>query len=141
MNELAIRKRPMGSDQLTQDQRDSVGYFFLRLKTTDPGEYDRLMPDEKTEAIVKREYASHVMNYRRDKIDQGISDWHAFRQSGDPDYRFLNIDRVVGLISGAARSMALYKPFQPSLPESKSEKEARKKRGREHVQRLRNILE
>jgi|GEM_PF-2488232 len=91
-------KAPMGADQLTDNQRKAVAYTFARLKMITPQQYDLLMPDDKTEGLVKKEFTPHLMNFHKDQIDIGLDAFHRLRQQGDSDYRFLDIDKIVGLI-------------------------------------------
>lgn len=153
MNNLVkYRGKPVSSEMLSKEQRDAVGHFFVRLKAIDPGEYDRLMPDPKTEVFVKREYASSIVGLTRRQMDDGFAAYHQMRREGDPDYRFLNIDRVLGLMYQADSSQAAHKYidglekddegeyYRVKLPEPQHIKEARKKKGREHCARLMDML-
>ena len=141
MSEISIyRGRPVSSSDLTKEQRDSVGYFFYRLKAIDPLEFDRMMPDEKTEAIVKREYASSLIGIKKPQMDNGFAYLHDKRMSNDPDYRFLNIDKIIGLMHEGA-SNAAQKIFTPSLPEPESAKAERKAKGRERMASLKSMLD
>ena len=126
---------------MNESQRDSVAYFFLRLKATDPQQYDVLLPDEKTEAVIKREYAAHIMNFSREQIDKGIHDWHYQRQQQNPDYRFLNIDQVVGLVCEANTARPEHRVFTKALPEPKEVIHRRKQQALEYCNRLMNMFD
>ena len=132
VNDVTLyRSPPIDSSQLNQNQRDSVAYFFFRLKTTDPTEYDRVIPDESTERALKAEYAPHVMNMTRTRIDAGIALWHQYRQSRDyanRDYQFLKIDNVIGLIYEANNPRPEHKILPIGLPEPPGAKRERKQR-------------
>jgi hypothetical protein len=144
MNQLStqvFRGKPIGSDQMTPDQAKLVGYFFFRLKACDPIEYDRMMPDPKTEAIIKREYAGYILSLNREKIDRGFAYWHDRRQAGDPDYRFMNIDRLLGLVNDSSAGVAAHKYFLPSPPETAEQLAARKAIGREKMKSITSIFE
>lgn len=140
-NELQVfRGKPIGSDQLTKEQRTAVGYFFARLKAADPIEYDRMMPDQKTEAILKREYAYYIASQSRESIDLGLTYWHEQRQAGNPDFRYLNIDRILGLINESG-GCAAHRYFLPAPAETKEEIEARKAVGREKMQSIMGLFD
>lgn len=137
------RKAPLTSDKLTEGQRQAVGYFFIRIKATDPREYDLIMPDEKTERIVKSEYAPYLMNFSKDQIDAGIAQWHELRQMGERDYQFLKIDRLIGLIQDAKQNKAVHKVFFPSgrLPEPEYQRQKRKAKGTERCAAILGMLD
>lgn len=136
------RARPTASADLTKDQRHAVGYFFVRLKSVDPVQYDVLMPDEKTEAVIKREFAHYISKYTPAQIDLGMARLHKLRQDNDKDYRFLNIDKTIGLIKNddkaGAPAAGTYKILHRSqlLPEPEEHKAKRKEQGIKHTKRL-----
>ena len=135
---------PVGSDQLSPGQRDSIAYFFFRLKTTDPQQYNLIMPGGKTEAAIKREYATHVMNFTRDKIDLGFEQLHKLRQANNPDYNFLNIDKVIGLINGSGMNQGragIHKPFPPRIEPSEEELSRRQQVGRRELDKIKKMLD
>ena len=68
--------KPMSAAELTKEQVDTVAYFFAKLKIADPIQYDRLIPDEATAKITKREYAPYLIRYNREQIDIGIAGLH-----------------------------------------------------------------
>ena len=143
MSEITLstfRGRPVGSDSLDKDQARLVGYFFFRLKACDPIEYDRMMPDPKTEAIIKREYAGYIAGLTRDKIDRGFAHWHERRQAGDSDYRFVNIDRLLGLINEASQGVAAHKYFLPSPVETQEQIAERKAVGRQRMESIKALF-
>lgn len=154
MNNVTIyRGKPVGAEMLSKEQRDAVAYFFFRLKAIDPAEYDRLLPDSKTERIVKREYAGSLIPLSKENMDAGFAYWHKKRQEGDPDFRFLNIDRVIGLMyendsgfRGHKYIDGLEKDddgeyYRVRLPEPEEIRQARKDRGRQHCRRLLSIFD
>lgn len=139
-----LAKAPMGSDQLTKEQREAVGYFFVRLKAIDPTQYDTLMPDLKTETLLKREYAPYLKDYTKQQIDRGLEMLHRKRQEGDPDYRWLNIDSVIRLIEGKVcgeqAPAGIYRYFEPlGLPDKAAEEKARKA-GASELQKLKGMF-
>lgn len=135
-------KRPMGADQLTLPEREAVGYFFVRLKMLDPMQFDNLMPDDKTERLIKREYAPYLRHLTRDKIDAGFAVIHDLRQQGDPEHKFLNIDKIIGVICDRTTGRAgIYKVFEPlGLPDKTAEERARKA-ARPHLDELKGMFE
>ena len=91
-------RKPISSDMLTKEQREVVGYFFTRLRMLNAKQYDHIMHDEKTEKMVRREYASYLIEFSRDQIDIGFDGVHQLRQGGNRDYQWLDIDRIIGVI-------------------------------------------
>lgn len=147
MNEITTyRGAPLDASRLTEQQRDSVAYLFYRLKTVDPSEYDRIIPDESTERALKREYAAHIIEFDRAAIDKGIDLWHTCRQKSGreySEYKFLKIDTVIGLIYEANRTRAERKYFfdSPRLPEPEYQKRKRKEKGRKALSSIKSFLD
>lgn len=84
---------------LTAQEKDSIAFFFLRLKLVYPQQYDAAMPDEKSEAFAKREYGKHLAAFSREQISVGFDRLHKLRQGASwQDWRFMDIDRVISLI-------------------------------------------
>lgn len=138
-------KRPMGSDQLNQEQRDAVGYFFARLKLFNSAQYDALMPDETTERLTKREYAAHLIGFTRDQIDKGLAAYHDARQSGIKGFEFLDIDRAIGMVKHGGNAEGnparIHKPFEPlALPDKTAQEKARKA-GASELEKMRGMFE
>jgi len=52
---------------LADYEKDTIAYFFAKLKLTDQRFYTQAMPDEKTEQITKRDYANQL-RYRKAKV-------------------------------------------------------------------------
>lgn len=106
---------------LTDFERDAVVYFFAKLKIADSRFYDQIMPDETTERIVKREFAGMIRGFSKEKIDNGFRELNKLIASNHPEYKFLKIQSVIGLVAnngaqeasqaGAARQFeSLYDP-------------------------------
>lgn len=84
---------------LTAEQKDSLAFFFMRLKLVYGPLYDSAIPDETTERFVKREYGRHVADLTREQISKGFDRLHQLRQGASwEQWRYMDIDRVVGLI-------------------------------------------
>ena len=89
---------PTSRAEMTDDQAKAVAYFYARLSAVYGTEYMRCFPDEKTEAVSKREHGPFIMGYTKAQIDKGIDALHVSRQSGEDKYKWLNIDEVIGLV-------------------------------------------
>lgn len=140
-------KVPVSSSELTPEQRKAVGYFFARLKMISSQQYDLLMPDSKTESLIKREYAPHLIAFTKNQIDIGLEAFHSLRQRGDPDYKFLDLDKIIGLIGcnghkpGEQPPAGIYKPFPKSHRiESETLKSKRKRAGESCLAGLKAML-
>lgn len=138
LHEAKPYKAPVSSDQLSKPERDAVAYFFARLKMISPQQFDSLMPDEKTEAMIKREFAAYIKGFTREQIDIGMDGFHRQRQLNNAEYRYLDIDKVIGLIRFGGRNpkeavgAASHKILKPALrltsdAEEKKRREAGKK--------------
>lgn len=126
----ALSRAPLSSADLSKEQLGAVVYFFARLRTTDPVQFDTIMPDEKTEALVKREHSRYLKDFTKDQIDRGFDELHRLRQAGDKDYKWLNIDKVIGLIANPntdGKPAGIYKLFAPlALPDKTAQEKAKK---------------
>lgn len=137
-------KRPMGSEELHKHERDAVAYFFLRLSLLNREQYDRQFPDEKTEALAKREYAAHVKGFSREQIDKGMAAYHDNRQHGVEGYQFLDVDRAIGLIRnggiGEGNPARIHRDFEPlALPDKQAEEKARQV-GKTELEKMRELV-
>ena len=84
---------------LTSQEKDSIAFFFMRLKLVYPQQYDAAMPDEKSETFAKREYGKHLAAFSREQISVGFDRLHKLRQGASwQDWKFLDIDRGLSLI-------------------------------------------
>ena len=89
---------PTPRAEMSDDQAKAVAYFYARLSAVYGPEYMRCFPDEKTEAVSKREHGPFIMGYTKAQIEKGIDALHVSRQSGEDKYKWLNIDEVIGLV-------------------------------------------
>ena len=89
---------PTPRAEMSDDQAKAVAYFYARLSAVYGPEYMRCFPDEKTEAVSKREHGPFIMDYTKAQIEKGIDALHVSRQSGEDKYKWLNIDEVIGLV-------------------------------------------
>lgn len=102
-------RAPMTGDQLTEQERVAVAYFFRRLKLVSPAEYDRMFPTPDARKEAQRDYAPYIKNFTRVQIDAGFDRLHTLRQQGDDNHRFLDVDKAIGLVQMAARQ-GVYSP-------------------------------
>ena len=89
---------PTPRAEMSDDQAKAVAYFYARLSAVYGPEYMRSFPDEKTEAVSKREHGPFIMGYTKAQIEKGIDALHVSRQSGEDKYKWLNIDEAIGLV-------------------------------------------
>lgn len=127
--------RPMGSDEMSLSQQHAVNYFFTQLKVTDPHFVNTSMPSEQAEYVVKRTYASHIMNFTQSQIDQGFAGYRMAKQEGSE--KFTSIDAAIGYIKRGGQPpesesehcapAGIYKPFVPdnALPDLAAEERSR----------------
>ena len=129
---------------LADYEKDTIAYFFAKLKLTDPRFYVQAMPDEKTEQITKRDYANQLRYLTNEQIDKGFTELRRLMASNHPDYKFMTIPKAIGLCDGSAAVIVregvqagANKVLPPSLPEPK---EHRSKRYQEGVRQCESIL-
>ena len=79
------------------EEKDRVAYFFIRLSNIyGAAMIDRAWPDDDAKKLAKREYAPQIVNYTREKIDQGFERLKAARAQGQ--HEFINVDAVINFI-------------------------------------------
>lgn len=129
---------------LADYEKDTIAYFFAKLKLTDQRFYTQAMPDEKTEAITKRDYSNQLRYMTNEQIDKGFTELRRLMAANHPEYRFLTIPKAIGLCDGSAAvivqegvQVGAHKVLPPALPEPK---EHRSKRYEEGVKQCANIL-
>lgn len=83
---------------LTQEQADTVGYFFARVRVIYGNQYLVNFPDESTEKFAKREYARQVCDIPRERMDAGFTALHQQRQQSPGEWQYLDLDKIIGLI-------------------------------------------
>lgn len=84
--------------RLTQGQVDTVGYFFARVRVIYGHQYMVNFPDEATENYAKREFARQVCDIPREIMDKGFQALHRVRQDKPDEWRFIDLDRIIGLV-------------------------------------------
>ena len=129
---------------LADYEKDTIAYFFAKLKLTDPRFYVQAMPDEKTEQITKRDYANQLRYLTNEQIDKGFTELRRLMASNHHDYKFMTIPKAIGLCDGSAAvivgegiQVGAHKEFPIALPEPK---EHRSKRYQEGVRQCESIL-
>lgn len=139
-------KRPSAKPvlPLADYEKDTIAYFFAKLKLTDQRFYTQAMPDEKTEQITKRDYSQQLRYLTNEQIDKGFTELRRLMAANHPEYKFLTIPKAIGLCDGTAAvivqegvQVGAHKEFPPALPEPK---EHRAKRYDEGVKQCANIL-
>ena len=56
---------PTPRAEMSDDQAKAVAYFYARLSAVYGPEYMRCFPDEKTEAVSKREHGPFIMDHTK----------------------------------------------------------------------------
>ncbi len=119
-------QRPAVKPQLplADYEKDTIAYFFAKLKLTDQRFYTQAMPDEKTEAITKRDYANQLRYLTNEQIDKGFTELRKLMAANHPEYKFMTIPKAIGLCDGTAAvivqegvQVGAHKVLPPALPE------------------------
>lgn len=129
---------------LADYEKDTIAYFFAKLKLTDQRFYTQAMPDEKTEQITKRDYSQQLRYLTNEQIDKGFTELRRLMAANHPEYKFLTIPKAIGLCDGTAAvivqegvQVGAHREFPPALPEPK---DYRSKRYEEGINQCANIL-
>lgn len=129
---------------LANYEKDTIAYFFAKLKLTDQRFYTQAMPDEKTEAITKRDYANQLRYLTNEQIDRGFTELRKLMAANHPEYKFMTIPKAIGLCDGTAAVIiqegvqaGSQKVLPPALPEPP---EYRTKRYEEGVKQAAALL-
>ena len=133
---------------LADYEKDTIAYFFAKLKLTDQRFYTQAMPDEKTEQITKRDYANKLRYLTNEQIDKGINELRRLMAANHPEYKFMTIPKAIGLCDGTAAVIVsegvqagARKVFEPlALPDMTAMSKA-KKAGRSELDRMRAMLD
>jgi hypothetical protein len=143
-----IIERPQSDvRQYSQDEQDTVAYFFFKLKAVYLDHCRRMMPDIKTENIIKREYAPHLVGFTRPQINRGFDALHIARREYPSDWEFLNIDKVIGLVISPegfgdpdyVKPAGIHRVFPKLLPNKTAEEKA-KAAGEKELARLKDLF-
>lgn len=97
----------------SEQERDSVGYFFLRMSNIYTTEYDRQFRDHPDRLkMVKREWGKDIGKYSREQINNGC-DWiHQQKINHEDGWQFMDIGRCIGAIKQANTVKAAHKIFE-----------------------------
>jgi len=109
---------------LADYEKDTIAYFFAKLKLTDQRFFTQAMPDEKTEQITKRDYANQIRYLTNEQIDKGFTELRRLMAANHPEYKFMTIPKAIGLCDGTAAvivqegvQFGAHKVLPPALPE------------------------
>ena len=145
--------RPVEKPQLplADYEKDTIAYFFAKLKLTDPRFYVQAMPDEKTEQITKRDYANQLRYLSNEQIDKGFTELRRLMAANHPEYKFMTIPKAIGLCDGTAAVImqegtqaGAHKPFEHvllQLPEPLDHKSKRYEEGLKQTAALLAMLD
>lgn len=133
---------------LADYEKDTIAYFFAKLKLTEPRFYTQAMPDEKTEQITKRDYAQQLRYLTNEQIDKGFTELRRLMASNHPDYRFMTVPKAIGLCDGTAAVIVqegvqagAHKVLPPALPEPPEYKSKHYQEGLKHTAALLAMLD
>lgn len=138
--------QPAGPMPLTERERDSVAYFFSRLRLIEPMFFDQVAPDEDTERLVKREFSNMLRGFTREQIDLGLAGLKRAMADRHPDFKFLTLPKIIGLLECRGRlpvadgewaRAGIYHEARPErLLDDKGAKERRREVGRRECAKL-----
>ena len=81
-------------------EKDSVGYFFLRLANIyGATKMQTQWPDDESLKLAKREYGKSIGQYSREDLNEAFELTKRERQIGNDRFDWPNIDAIIGLIS------------------------------------------
>lgn len=136
---------------LADYEKDTIAYFFAKLKLTDQRFYTQAMPDEKTEQITKRDYANQLRYLTNEQIDKGFTELRKLMAANHHEYKFMTIPKAIGLCDGTAAVIiqegiqaGAHKPFEHvlmQLPEPLDYKSKRYEEGLKQTAALLAMLD
>lgn len=133
---------------LADYEKDTIAYFFAKLKLTDPRFYVQAMPDEKTEQITKRDYSNQLRYLTNEQIDKGFTELRRLMASNHPDYKFMTVPKAIGLCDGTAAVIVhegvqagAHKILPPALPEPQDYRAKRYQEGLKQTAALLAMLD
>jgi hypothetical protein len=142
-------QRPAVKPQLplADYEKDTIAYFFAKLKLTDQRFYTQAMPDEKTEQITKRDYSNQLRYLTNEQIDKGFTELRKLMAANHPEYKFMTIPKAIGLCDGTAAVIVQegiqagsHKPFEHVLMQLPEPPDYRTKRYEEGVKQTAALL-
>ena len=142
----------LATSQITQkprifnpDEKDRVGYFFLRLGNIyGAGQMERQWPDDESMKLVKREYAAEIVRFSREQIHNGFERLKTAREQGE--YEFINVDAAIGFIKNeheitGSWGTGAHKIFKPEKLIGQGTEEGRQKAGEKALGDMKGMFE
>lgn len=133
---------------LADYEKDTISYFFAKMKLTDQRFYDQAIPDRNVEQITKRDYANQIRYMTNEQIDSGFVALRKLMAANHPDYRFLTIPKIIGVCDGTAQIKreegiqdGASKILPPALPEPPEYRTKRYEEGLKHTSALLAMLD
>lgn len=133
---------------LADYEKDTISYFFAKMKLTDQRFYDQAIPDEHVERITKRDYANQIRYMTNEQIDSGFVALRKLMAANHPDYRFLTIPKIIGVCDGTAQikreegvQAGAHKVLPPALPEPTDYRTKRYEEGLKQTAALLSMLD
>ena len=126
------------------DEKDRVGYFFLRLTNIyGSAMVKRAWPDDDSMKMAKREYAAAIVNYTREQIHKGFERLKAAREQGE--HEFINVDAAIGFIKNDSEitgswGTGAHKFFKPENLICQGTEAGRKKAGAKALAEMRGMF-
>ena len=86
--------------------------------------YARPIPQTSVLAF-KRKYAPYIKDYERPEIDAGFHKLHILKQSGDHNFEFMDLDKIIWLIKEEAKlARQRHRERLPKAIQTPSDKES-----------------
>ena len=141
-----VEQKPMLP--LADFEKDTISYFFAKMKLTDQRFYDQAMPDANVERITKRDYANQIRYMTNEQIDSGFTALRKLMAANHPEYKFLTIAKMIGVCDGTAQikreegvQVGAHKVLPIALPEPLEYKSKRYEKGISHAAALLAMLD
>ena len=129
----------------SEDERDAVGYFFMRLSNMyGVSKIQSQWPDSESLRNAKREYAKDIGRFTREEISHAFDLAHKQKQEGSSRLDWPDVDAILGLIKNTGMTgswgTAAHRLYKPEQFIGRGTKEDRRKAAISAIADLKNIL-
>lgn len=129
---------PSSGGSFSREQKQKTVLFFSRLQLIYGNRFSIQWSDEKTLMLARREWAKEIDELSWPQIEKALERAKARLISGDGDFYWPDVGRILGLAkeaSGAAQRL-----FPRALPEGEVTKQARKTAGRKGMAGIWSVM-
>lgn len=129
-NRQILSTQSTTSEKFTRDEKAKAALFFARIQTIyGVGRCGTLWGDEDELKLMRREWAKALGGFAIEQLEEIFTLLKLRLACGDPEFRFPDIARILGLLNEPKRDPA-HTVFRKGLPEPEWRKKQRIECGR-----------